>query len=153
MRRFLLGSFITLAIVVSVPIIGYADDLSTRLGIGIGYPYVALKYGFSSKTSGEIRVAFSERIMVYGVRGYHNFNPRDKSVLFIGFELDSVTFEEEHISGDGNVSMLFTGFEHFVSKSLSFCMDIGPAYIILHSGDMDVEGIEWVYNLGINFYF
>jgi len=133
--------------------VGKAEDLSGRLGLGLGNPYLCIKYGFNSKLSGELRAAFGEGIAVYGVRGYYNFNSQDKSVFFVGGELDTVNFEKKYLSGYGEVLMLFVGLEHFISKSLSFCFDIGPAYISLHSGEMDSDGIEWVYNLGINFYF
>ncbi len=49
--------------------------------------------------------------------------------------------------------MLFFGLERFITKKMTLSFDIGPAYISLSSDDISVEGIELVYNLGINFYF
>jgi len=153
MKRFLLTSFTTLAIIVSIPIIGYTNDLSGRFGIGLGSPYIAFKYGLNPKISAEARAAFGEGIMVYGIRGYYNLNPQSRSVLFLGLEGDEVKFDKEDISGAGIVLMSFVGIEHFIIENVTFNLDIGPAYIRLESGGASVEGIEWIYNLGINFYF
>ncbi|MFQ5868059.1 MAG: hypothetical protein ACE5IT_08760 [bacterium] len=141
-----------MVIIVSIPIAGFSNDLSDRFGIGLGHPYLALKYGFNPKLSGEVRAAFGEGITVYGVRAYYNFNPESMSVLFLGLEGDGVTFDKGDMAGTGFVLMPFVGIEHFITESLTFNFDIGPAYISLESEGVSVRGIEWVYNLGINFY-
>lgn len=153
MKKLLLVSLTSLAIIASISITGHTNDLSGRFGIGLGNPYVALKYGFNAKVSGEVRIAFGEGITVYGIRGYYNFNPQSTSVLFLGWEGDAVTFDKEDIAGTGFVLMAFVGIEHFIAKNLTFNFDIGPAYISLESEGTSVGGIEWVYNLGVNFYF
>lgn len=136
-----------------MPVIGYANDLSSRFGIGLGNPYIALKYGFNAKISSEVRASFGEGITVYGIRGYYNLNSQSTSVLFLGLEGDTVTFDKEDIAGTGIVLMPFVGIEHFITQNLTFNLDRGPAYINLSSEGTSVGGVEWVYNLGINFYF
>jgi len=157
MKKLLLSFFVIILVVCCACSMVEANDLSGRLGLGFGNPYIALKYGVSSKISSEVRAAFGEGVLVYGIRGYYNFNPHDKLVFFIGGELDAVNFKKSYLSGRGEVLMFFVGLEHFVSRNSSLCFDIGPAYISLHSGEtisgeVNSEGIEWVYNLGFNFY-
>jgi hypothetical protein len=138
-----------------------ANDLTRRLGIGLGWPYLSLKYGISPRFSIEGRGAFGEGIGVYGARLYYNFNPKDRAVIFTGLEGDYVNFdveiedEEEGMRGKGYVGYLFVGGEYFITDNFTFNLDIGPAYIDLTEDefDLNVSGIEWLYNLGISFYF
>ena len=153
MKKFSLMVLAISFIIINIPIIGWTNDLSGKFGIGLGNPYIALKYGFNPKISCEARAAFGKEITVYGIRGYYNFNPNSTSVLFLGLEGDGVKFHKEDIAGTGTVLMAFVGMEHFITKSLTFNFDIGPAYISLESEGTPVGGIEWVYNLGINIYF
>jgi hypothetical protein len=137
-----------------------ANDLSKRLGIGLGWPYLSLKYGINPRFSVEGRGAFGEGIGVYGARLYYNFNPYDRAVIFTGLEGDYVSFdveiedEEEGMKGKGYVGYLFVGGEYFINDNFTFNLDIGPAYIDLTEDefDLNVSGIEWLYNLGINLY-
>ncbi|MEW6608550.1 MAG: hypothetical protein AB1414_14080 [bacterium] len=129
-------------------------NLTKRLGIGFGDPYISLKYGINSKISTELRCAYGEDILVIGPRFYHNFNPKEKVVIYIGVEGDYVTFDKDNLDGNGYIGMAFVGMEYFSINNLTFCTDIGPAYVLL-SGDKESEadGIGWVINLGINYYF
>ncbi|PWI46425.1 hypothetical protein CEE45_16910 [Candidatus Heimdallarchaeota archaeon B3_Heim] len=124
-----------------------------RWGIGLGNPYISLKYWTSPRFAIEGRGAFGSGIGVYSVRLYRGFGPKGKTVTFAGVEVGLINFDKEDIEGDGSFGMLFLGFERFISKKMAFSLDIGPAYISLSSEDTSVGGIEWVYNLGINFYF
>ena len=105
MKKPLLMSLLSLVIIVGIPIAGFSNDLSDRFGIGLGHPYLALKYGFNPKLSGEVRIAFGESITVYGIRAYYNFNPETTSVLFLGLEGNGVTFGKEDTAGTGFVLM------------------------------------------------
>lgn len=134
-----------------------ATDLSKRLGIGLGYPYLSLKYGFSSRFTGELRGAFDEGIGVYSVRGYYNFLVDERILGFAGADLGYITFDTEELKGTGTLIMPFVGGEYFLTEQLSVGVDIGPAFISLGSmvlgKDFSISGIEWVSNLGINYYF
>jgi len=134
---------------------GYSDDLTHRIGLGLGNPYVSLKYGISRKWSAELRGAFGSGITVIGGRSYYNWNPERRTVIYCGVEMDYVTFDTEGISGSGYVGYAFVGGEHFITKRLTFTLDIGPAFIVLKENKfkLNVQGIEYVFNLGINFYF
>jgi len=131
------------------------DSLANRIGIGLGNPYIAVKYGLTSKFSVEGRGAFGSGILAYGARLYYNFNPRNRTVIFIGGEGDYVSFDVDDVKGLGVVGYGFVGGEYFITRKFTFNLDIGPAYIFLKEGefDFDVHGFEWVFNLGINYYF
>jgi hypothetical protein len=131
-----------------------AHDLTKRLGIGLGNPYISLKYGINSKFSTELRCAYGENILVVGPRFYHNFNPEDRVVIYLGVEGDYVTFDKDNLNGNGYIGMVFVGMEYFSTNNLTFCTDIGPAYVSLSgNNDSETDGIGWVINLGINYYF
>jgi len=143
--------FSILLVSIATPLVR-ANDISGKLGLGIGNPYIALKYGLTSKLSGEVRGAFGSGITVYGIRGCYNFNPESKAVIFLGGEADLINFDTEGISGEGNVLMVFVGLEYFLSNRLALSTDIGPALITVSSEGTSVSGLEWVFNVGINFY-
>ena len=118
MKKPLLMSLLSLVIIVGIPIAGFSNDLSDGFGIGLGHPYLALKYGFNPKLSGEVRMAFGEGITVYGIRAYYNLNPESISVLFLGLEGDGVTFDKEDIAGTGFVLMPFVERRSFAPQGI-----------------------------------
>jgi len=133
----------------------YSDDLTHTIGIGSGYPYFSLKYGLSPRWSFELRGAFGSGISVYGARLYHNLNPEKRTVIYFGGEVDYVGFDVDEVAGNGFIGLVFVGGEHFITKKLTLNLDIGPVYTNLMDTDSDisVSGMDWVVNIGVNFYF
>ncbi|MEW6557302.1 MAG: hypothetical protein AB1349_08105 [Elusimicrobiota bacterium] len=132
----------------------FGESLDNTVGIGLGYPYVSLKYGLSTNISIEGRYAFGKGINVYGGRLYYNFNPDDRLVKYIGMEHNYVLFEQEDVSGDGYVGVGFIGVEYFIKNNLSLNMDLGISYSKLSDKtDVSVEGIDYLLNVGVNIYF
>ncbi|MDI6792092.1 MAG: hypothetical protein QME81_04395 [bacterium] len=132
-----------------------AVDLSGRLGIGLNYPGVSIKYGIGPKVVIEARGQLEEDITVYGSRLYYNFG-RDRVMnLFLGGEADYVKFKGKDSEGSGFAVEAFVGGEYFLMKNLSLTTDIGPAYISLKDDDKDEseKGMEYVVNVGVNYYF
>lgn len=152
MKRIVIGIILGIFLVGCSSSLVRANDISKKFGLGVGNPYIALKYGFTPKLSGEIRGAFGSGIAVYGIRGYYNFNPENKGVIFLGGEADLISFNTEEISGNGSVLMVFVGFEYFITEKLTLSTDIGPALITISSEGTSTSGPEWVFNIGINFY-
>lgn len=129
-------------------------DLTNRIGIGLGNPYISLKQDINSKFSTELRCAYGEDILVVGPRFYCNLNPEEKIVIYVGGEGDYVTFDKDDIKGNGYIGMAFVGIEYFSTNNLTFCTDIGPAYVSLSAdSENETDGIGWIINLGINYYF
>ncbi len=152
MKRIAIAIISSILLISSITSLANANDISGKFGVGLGNPYISLKYGFNSKFSGEIRGAFGSGITVYGIRGYYNLGPDSKVVIFLGGEADSISFDTEGISGNGSALMVFLGIEYFITNKLTLSADIGPALITVSSKGNSVSGLEWVINIGINFY-
>jgi hypothetical protein len=147
---------VTTILILGSASISKADNISGRIGIGFGYPYVSLKYGVSPRLSLEARCAFGEGIIAGGPRLYLNFNPRDRTVYYLGVEANYITFDTDGISGTGYMGAIFVGGEIFFSRHFTFNLDVGPCYLRLTDSefsDLSVDGIDYVANLGIHIYF
>ncbi|MFH1957453.1 MAG: FlgO family outer membrane protein [bacterium] len=128
-----------------------------RLSLGIIYPGICIKYGFSNKFSAEGRFITDYGISAFGARGYINLNPEySKTLLSIGAELDYVTFKTEvtSSSGSGTFEYLFFSIENFLSNNFSIVFDIGPAFAQLQESNYQVSHnyTDFMFNFGINFY-
>ncbi|MCX7716409.1 MAG: hypothetical protein N2Z73_03235 [Endomicrobia bacterium] len=140
----------------------FCDDKD--FGIGIGWPFLSLKYNFLKKISSEVRFATSEGINVFSLRGYYNFYSIRKENFstyplkninlkcFSGIELGYITFNTMSISGNGYEGSAFIAAEYFLTKSLSFLVDFTPTFVYLNSEGVSVEGFEMVTNLVIYYY-
>jgi hypothetical protein len=125
-----------------------------ELNIGLGWPYIALKYNFSKRIASEIKWATGEGINVYAGRGYWNFRTFDRLKLFTGLEAGYIAFDTLDIKGTGYETSIFLGGEYFIlPQKLSFAVDISPTFIGLRSDEYKIDGFEWVVNLAVYYYF
>lgn len=136
----------------------YANDLNKTFGVGLGYPYFSLKYGITSKTSIETRGAYDTDVLVGGLRLNHYFNPEDKAVFYISGEADYVLFQSSWVeagNGEGYAFGFFVGNEYFIEKNFTLNIDMGPVLVGLTdtSRDISSNGVQWVFNAGLNYYF
>jgi hypothetical protein len=134
----------------------FAEPIKGRVGIGLGFPYLSLKYGITHQAAFELRCAYMDGILVAGGRLYYNINPQRQLVGYITLEGDYISFRDvEGLSGSGYIFAIFFGGELFASRSVSITGDIGPAYISIKDNDTgaSVNPIQFVANLGINLYF
>ena len=136
----------------------YANDINKAFGIGVGYPYFSLKYGITSNTSIEPRGAYDRDVVVGGLRLNHYFNPEDKTVFYISGEADYVLFQSSWVkagNGEGYAFGCFVGTEYFIEDNFTFNFDIGPVLIGLTDTNRDISsnGVQWVLNAGLNYYF
>ena len=150
--RVFCGIFMLAALL--LPLSAHSGSLLDSLAIGVGYPYLSIKYGLTDKYHLEARYAFSEDIKIYGGRVYSLFGQIDDVSLLAGLEVDYTKFEDDEISGSGTIVYPFVGGEYFVLDKFSVIMDLGPAFISLREDEYDltVDGFEWVVNLGIYWY-
>lgn len=137
-----------------------ASNTNHKFGIGLGWPYLSFKYGFHQNWAIEARGAYEDEIGVYGMRGYYNLNHYKKGLLFTGLGIDYVDYvlsedNQKDVEGEGYVCSLFVGGEYFINERFALSADIGPVYVGLSEDEFDlsVSGIEFVVNLGVNFYF
>ncbi|MDD5131036.1 MAG: hypothetical protein PHH44_00045 [bacterium] len=139
-----------------LPFSALADEaVMPRWGVGLNYPGAGIKYLFNDKLSLELRGQFVDNIVVGGLRGNYYFNPESNAVLFMGIESDYVSFKGEESKGHGFAGELYLGIEFFLLSSFSLQADFGPAFITLtdQDSDLSVNGIEYVVNFGVNWYF
>jgi hypothetical protein len=144
----------TLAAVAALAMPAFAGAYKGDVGIGLNYPGLGVRYMLSDRTALEAKAQVETGILVAGLRWYRSFSLQERSRFFWGLEGDYVNFTGEVSKGNGYAAAAFVGGEYFAAKRLSLQMDLGPAYIGLTDGDttVSVNGVEFVLNLGINYY-
>ena len=108
----------------------FASSLEKRWGIGLGNPYLSMKYHASARTAYEIRAAFGSGISVYSARVYRNFTSKGKAVAFAGLEGGTISFEKKDIKGDASSGVVFVGFENpFSEKPTLFLQGVSRTIV------------------------
>ena len=147
--------------------------------ISINYPGLGYKFQFDGRRSFEIRIQYLDedgtRNTAAGARGYYysfignnenkwagqennedipDFSLQNKTRYFIGWEIDYIGYTADNIRSSGFAVEAFSGLEYLFSKNMSFQADIGPAYVSLSdsSSSLNSSGLEFVINLGVNWY-
>ncbi len=152
---------LTIAILVMMVFAGQtinSVDLSKRIGVSFGFPYLGVKYANSQGMITEFRLNFDGGVGIIGGRVYINFLNKEDFITYFGFECGYIFFNDvEDLKGHGYLGSMFIGGEYFFGKNLSLGGDFGPALISLYS-DVDnetatVNGLEWIINLSVNYYF
>lgn len=129
----------------------YAGDLN----LGVGYPYVSLKYDFEALAF-EGRYVSGLGVQAYTGRGYWNFYRSDKLKGFTGLEGGYIKFNTLDTKGTGSETALFIGGEYFATKHFSLLLDFAPTAISLKHdtySDIKASSIEYVVNLGLYYHF
>lgn len=158
-RKIATALFIVLTLSITITPFSLAKDTAGKLALGVGWPYLSMKYGLSKILTIEGRGAFGSGIKAYGGRGYFNFSSGNKTILYAGVEADYISFDTEGVEGNGTLYMPFIGGEYFLSKKSSITLDFGPALINLKDSEKIVgektfiSGWEWIINFGLYFYF
>lgn len=127
-----------------------------RWAAGINYPGVGVRYFTSDLVAIEAKAQAESEAKVFGGRLYRYLTPDHSGIhLFVGLEADYVLYDGKFSKGSGYAFEAFAGGEFFFARSLSFQMDAGPAYVTLEDdvSELNVGGIEYVVNFGINYYF
>ena len=122
---------------------------------GLNYPGLGFKYFLSDDYALEVKGQGQNGDDVAGLRGYRYFRPDSKVFLFVGVEADYVRFRGAVGQGSGYGGEVFGGAEYFVAAHVGVQADIGPAYVSLRDAAtaLSADGIEYVMNVGINYYF
>lgn len=126
----------------------------SRFALGMNYPGLSARYFLSNALCVEGKAQAGRDITVLGARGYYFFPEMHGILPFAGLETDYVTFRYDPAEGTGFAAELFAGAEYFFTGSLSFSLDIGPAYIGLSDtlSAKTAAGIEIVINTSVNWY-
>jgi hypothetical protein len=127
----------------------YTPAAKAELSIGIGYPFLGLKYDFMPEIAGEIKYASTgQGIWVIAGRGYWNLLQTDKINVFSGIEFGQINFNHLDISGDGQEYGPFVGIEYNLAANRGLTLDIAPTFIDLKSQGIINNGLEWVITAG-----
>lgn len=136
----------------AVLLLGAAAGLCrAEVGLGLGWPYAAVKYKFS-KTALEAVGAADETVSLFAGRFYWNFSRTGALSLFTGLEAGRASFNTLELTGKGYEGAAFLGAEYYISRNVSFSMDLAPTVIWLKAGQHETAGVEWVLNTALYFY-
>ena len=124
---------------------GLFDD--SGWSIGVGYPFLAVKYDFSNY-AGEGRFISRRGIQAYAARGYWNFLKAAPWTVYTGLEAGYVRFGSW---GSGGELSPFFGGAYALNKDFSISADISPTLLFLPGGGthFGVDEIGWVINFGV----
>jgi len=140
------------------PVAQRVSPLRSGLSVGVGWPYLGLKYFFNQDFGGELRFATGQGINVWAARGYWSFAKFGDFRLVTGLEGGYVTFNTLNanntlvVTGTGYEFAPFCGLEYFFSRQLSFLFDFSAPFIGVNSGNAALEDLQWVVNGGIYLY-
>lgn len=125
-----------------------------RFALGLNYPGIGLKYFLFNRYALEPRSQFETGVFVPGARICRYFNPISGVLPYLGVEGAYASYKSEESKGVGYAGVVLAGGEYYVGQKFSFQFDFGPAYIMLADKEyeVDVSGIEYVINFGINYY-
>ena len=123
--------------------------------LGLNYPGLGVKYFVSDNYAAEIKAQTEFGDDVGGLRAYRYFRPVPKTLVFLGLEGDYVHFKGASSKGSGYAGEFFVGAEYFVLPHLGLQADFGPAYVHIKdtASSLSDGGVEFVFNLGANYYF
>lgn len=139
------------------------ESLKGRLGIGVGYPVISLRYGITNSFLIEGRGAFGSGILALGPRVYYYppIKEKDKLFFYMGIEGNLVKFDDVKVekigelSGNGHTVGGFIGVEFFPKEHIGLSVDIGPTHIGVTDKETDVTAgrVLWITNIGVTLYF
>jgi len=123
-----------------------------ELAVGIGYPYLSVKYDFLPSAGAELKYAFAEEISVIAGRGYWTFYQTGPLYAFTGLEIGGIFFKVDDIQGNGLECGLFLGGEYRITDWLGISLEIVPTLIQVTAQNNYINGVEWVVNAGLYWY-
>lgn len=141
-----------------LPVCPSIEDATYQAAFGFNYPGANIKVFLSGGFAAELKGQYMNKVGVGGLRLYfYNGAPKkgDQLKFFWGVELDAITFKGKLSKGTGVAAEAFAGTEVFILKNVSLQADIGPAYINAkdRATSLNSNGLAFVVNSGINFYF
>lgn len=124
------------------------------LGVGAGYPYIALIWGLFPDWSIEPRMAFGPGIFTIGSRINYRLKKWDKYDLYTGIEYYHITFDTQQIMGTGSMLEVYLGGNYHMENKITISLDLGPAYVYLKEKDgYFIKSFgDWVVNIGLKYF-
>ena len=135
-----------------------ASNIRPGFSLGLGWPYVGLKYFFNNDLGLEGRFATGDGIDVYAARGYWSFLRYGNFSLQTGVEFGYFTFDTMNssntlkVSGSGYEIAPLAGVDYFMDRNLSVLIDFSMPVIDLSSHQVSLGDVEWVFEGGVYIY-
>jgi hypothetical protein len=126
-----------------------------KVGLGINYPGVSLRYCFNQIVSIEGRGQISsgsDNASAFGGRLYCNILKTHRVITYGCIEGDVVSFKGGDSNASGYLGGVFAGLEYFIRNNLSLQGDIGPAFVSLNGNSVQVGSLHYVVNFGLTYY-
>ena len=149
-----------IALIVSVILssISIAEDYrlsAGRLGVGLNFPGLGVRYFVLEKTPLELRMQIEPDVIVPSLRAFRYFNPVAKVYPYVGIEGAYARYKTEVTAAQGYAASGYLGGEYYIWKQVSLQFDFGLAYISLgeNKHKLTVSGMEYVLNFGLTYYF
>ncbi|MFC2061225.1 CsgG/HfaB family protein [Elusimicrobiota bacterium] len=131
----------------------------SMLGLGLNYPGASFRYLSSTPGRGrnlhwELKYQQADSIPAIGCRLSLYLNKAGAALFFMGAEVAYTSFTYELCKVTGFIAEPYLGLELFVSETISFQVDMGPAFYRLSDSNYDVKasGYEICANIGMTFY-
>ncbi|MFC2048708.1 hypothetical protein ACFLR5_00635 [Elusimicrobiota bacterium] len=107
------------------------NERYNKLGIGLGYPHFSIIWGLFPSWNIQPKFCFGSGIFTVGSRINYRIKYWDRFELYTGLDYFYITYKGEGLEGTGSMLEPFIGGSYFPKDNLSFCLDMGPAYIFL----------------------
>jgi hypothetical protein len=134
------------------------SNIRTGFSLGVGYPYLGLKYFFNEDLGLEARFYPGDGITVYAGRGYWSFVRSGNFSLQAGAEFGQFTFNSMtsdkalRVSGDGQEFGPFVGLDYFMDRQFSVLFDFYMPVMGVQSHAISLGDVEYVAEGGLYFY-
>jgi hypothetical protein len=124
-----------------------------RFGIGFNYPGLGLRALIGTRWMLEVRGQYEKEAQVYGGRLYLYAFPSGRLYPYLGAGGAWARYRGDGFDAVGPLGEAFAGLEYFIFRSASLQFDCGPAYVGLGNAGVSVNGIRFVVNFGLMYYF
>lgn len=131
--------------------LGFAAN---TVGVSIGTFGLGVRTTVIPQIAVELHYSLDPDFHTVSGRGCYNLYTKTPAfVPFVGAEYGIFNFNVEEIQGTGNLIDVFVGSEFALNKHMSLTIDCGYGYLTLESSGVSVSGPEWIFNIGLNYYF
>jgi hypothetical protein len=147
----------------AVPVRAVEDAAAPRVpaagafNLDLNYPGAAFRYFTSQGRAIELFGQDHAHIFAGGLRYYYYPASLAKAALcpYLAGEADFTSFKGRYSKGTGIGGGLYGGTEYFLGSRTSLQADIGALYLSIQDKNTSLgeSGLEFVMNIGFNFYF
>jgi hypothetical protein len=135
----------------------YSVPAAGSFNLDLNYPGAAVRYFPADGNALELFGQGQNKIFAGGLRYYYYPAGLAHGALlpFMAAEADFTSFKGRYSKGTGIGGGLFGGVEYFLGRRISVQTDIGALYLSIQDKNTSLgeSGLEFIMNLGFNFYF